>query len=372
MKNKLSKINIIKCDILFLVIYIILYILLSIRDMQFRPWFNIFLLVVFTILFAIGILINIMKVLNKECKKKKTLILAIVVEIALCAFLTLFSIVEVIFHKPEHDVELEDKRYVAIVSSFLRVEVNYYDYINPFIMSAKISVNGYFGKGGYDPIENPNTPKNVIYTYYNKDGKEIYQREEIFYKDDKGNITDKDVLTTDYTPSTDNSYSEKDKYMLAEDAEVLYEKKFGDTILRFGIMDYVLGQNMLVNVIRSKDNGENFFIIGQTIKVSLEAEFAFLTEELGFAISTGSVRLKDNIGGMYATQDGGKTFENAIFNYENPRISYMSIDSVPYYKNGDLLINCSIYDFNVNGDGYETVELLFKSNDNGLTWNLIN
>ena len=59
---------------------------------------------------------------------------------------------------------------------------------------------------------------------------------------------------------------------MPENEEVLYEKKFNKTILRFSKVDNVLGKNMLVHVLRSKDNGENFYVVSDdVIQVSNEA-----------------------------------------------------------------------------------------------------
>ena len=50
----------------------------------------------------------------------------------------------------------------------------------------------------------------------------------------------------------------------------------------------------------------------------------------------------------------------------------MRIDSLPYYENNELKLNCSIYTINSKRDGYENKELIFKSKDNGITWELVN
>ena len=61
----------------------------------------------------------------------------------------------------------------------------------------------------------------------------------------------------DKTDKLDDS----DNYLLPENEETLYEKKFNETILRFSKVDNVLTQNMLVHVLRSKDNGKSFYVV---------------------------------------------------------------------------------------------------------------
>ena len=85
-----------------------------------------------------------------------------------------------------------------------------------------------------------------------------------------------------------------------------------------------MGQNILVHVLRSKDNGKNFYVISDDlIKVSDEAKFVFLNENLGFAISTGKIFLKQNVNSIYVTNDSGKTFQSSNFKYENDNVTYL-------------------------------------------------
>ena len=128
---------------------------------------------------------------------------------------------------------------------------------------------------------------------------------------------------------------------------------------------------MLVHVLRSKDNGKNFYIVSDdVIQVSNEAKFVFLNENLGFAINTGKIYLDNSKTGLYVTIDSGKTFTSSNFKYTNENVDYISIEGIPYYENNVLKIKCSVYQINSKKDGYENKELIFTSNDNGLTWNL--
>ena len=41
---------------------------------------------------------------------------------------------------------------------------------------------------------------------------------------------------------------------------------------------------------------------------------------------------------------------------------------MPYYDSEELIMKCSIYDVNEDETGYIRKYMLFKSNDNGITW----
>lgn len=72
-----------------------------------------------------------------------------------------------------------------------------------------------------------------------------------------------------------------------EDNEnVLYSVSFGKTRIKFKSYDYALGQNQIVGVEKSVDNGKNYQKVTiEPIIVSMEPKFVFLNESLGFAIA---------------------------------------------------------------------------------------
>lgn len=61
---------------------------------------------------------------------------------------------EVSGYTPEHVVEKDGKKFVAYASGFKRTYVNYYDYKNIFVVGDQKRIEEYYGKGGFDPIEN--------------------------------------------------------------------------------------------------------------------------------------------------------------------------------------------------------------------------
>lgn len=152
----------------------------------------------------------------------------------------------------------------------------------------------------------------------------------------------------------------------------LYYIKFNNVILRFQHLDSVIPQNQIVGVERSIDNGKTFErITEEQVIVSNEPKFIFLSEFIGFAVKKpNNIKENGKYYGMYVTSDGGKTFKNSVINYDNPNIEILTIEDVPYYDNELLKLHCSIYQVKEDLSGYETKDLYFISNDDGLTWNL--
>lgn len=370
MKRRLNQIkeNILIYDFIFIGVNLILSFILYLMNIRFRTW----MIIVISFVSVVGFVVGILQQIYKSTESKK-----VIITISILSFIFMATLIFVLFpfikigllfsYRPEHTVVLDGKKYVAVVRSFLHVDVDYYDYYGPLLMGTKVRVHGDFGEGDFDPFEHPNSADQVEYTYYDKNGKIRAKRMEIFIKDKDGKIIDR--IKNDI--SGDDKFNENENYILPEDGEVLYEKKFDQTILRFSKIDNVSGQNMLVHVIKSKDDGESFYVVSEDpIQVSNEAKFVFLSKTLGFAISTGNIDLNNNNQGLMVTNDGGKTFTSANVEYENPDVDYITIEKIPYYEKDSLKMKCSVYQLNSNRDGYDDKEITFISNDNGLHWQL--
>lgn len=368
MKRRLNQIkeNILIYDFIFIGVNLILSFILYLMNIRFRTW----MIIVISFVSVVGFVVGILQQIYKSTESNK-----VIITISILSFIFMATLIFVLFpfikigllfsYRPEHTVVLDGKKYVAVVRSFLHVDVDYYDYYGPLLMGTKVRVHGDFGEGDFDPFDHPNSADQVEYTYYDKNGKIRAKRMEIFIKDKDGKIIDR--IKNDI--SGDDKFNENENYILPEDGEVLYEKKFDQTILRFSKIDNVSGQNMLVHVIKSKDDGESFYVVSEDpIQVSNEAKFVFLSKTLGFAISTGNIDLNNNNQGLMVTNDGGKTFTSANVEYENPDVDYITIEKIPYYEKDSLKMKCSVYQLNSNRDGYEDKEITFISNDNGLHW----
>ncbi len=156
-----------------------------------------------------------------------------------------------------------------------------------------------------------------------------------------------------------------------DDENTLYTIKFDKVKIRFERYEYTLGQNQTVGVEKSTNKGRTYEqLTNEPIVVSKEPKFIFFNENFGFAISKPDLTKYNNYMGVKVTQDGGRTFINGTINYNNPNIDILTVEDVPYYDNDVLKLHCSIYQVKEDKSGYEDVDLIFISKDNGLTWNL--
>lgn len=157
----------------------------------------------------------------------------------------------------------------------------------------------------------------------------------------------------------------------SDDKNTLYSVNFGNTKIRFERYDYALGQNQVVGVEKSTNRGRSYEkLTNDPITVSMEPKFVFLNKDLGFTITKSNLTKNNNYIGVKVTKDGGKTFNDAKINYDNPDIEILTVEDVPYIKNDVLKLPCSIYQVKADKSGYEDKRLTFVSIDSGLTWNL--
>lgn len=138
---------------------------------MFREWVDI----ISAGMILFGVIIGIIQLLLKMKKKffKRALITTFI-------FLLLLSIPLVYLlgafcYTPEHVIEKDGEKYVAYVNGFSSTYVYYYDYENILVVGNQKRIEEYYGKGGFDPIEN-------------KYGYE-YVAERTTYYDENGNIT---------------------------------------------------------------------------------------------------------------------------------------------------------------------------------------
>ena len=157
-----------------------------------------------------------------------------------------------------------------------------------------------------------------------------------------------------------------------EDENTLYSTIFEGETIRLERYDYVLGQNQIIGVERSTDNGKTYQkVTKEPITVSMEPDFIFLNKNLGFVITKPDLtKSNGEYRGIKVTEDGGVTFQDSILSYENDKIEIVTVRGVPYWNENKLKLSCSIYQVKKDNSGYETKELTFESTDNGHTWNL--
>lgn len=354
---------------IFIIFNIILSFVLYLFNIRFRMW----VINVIMLLSLIGISIGIIKsICNKTWLERINIICCLICFflfiILLIVFMPFIAIIALYKIPTEHTVTLDNKKYVAVVNSFIKyVDVNYYNYYGPFLMGTKVRINGNFGRITSDPYISNEDSLDVYYTYYDDNGNIVARARDVLKRDKK-----KKLISTDREDiyNYDNSYNESDYYLLPEEAEVLYEKKFDKTVLRFVKVDNALGQKLLVKVVKSMDGGKNFYYItDDSIQVKSDARYEFLTRNLGFA-SYDKIYFDGRVGGLKVTSDGGKTFYDANFIYKNTGIEFITIEDLPYYEEDTLKIKCSVYEKRDDGSGYEDKKIIFISKDKGLNWQL--
>lgn len=179
MKNKKLFINILAIIILILIYFLAKYIL-DLKSMAFMSisvkMFN----CIFIFLSLYLIVQNILKfykiLRNKSFNSSKRILSGFggAIGVISLIILLIYASITIIFEiYPEYIVEKDGKKMVAYVDSFMEVNVNYYDYINPLIRGNNIKIHENYGNGGYDPFELDKMPAIKFYTYYDEDGKVI-------------------------------------------------------------------------------------------------------------------------------------------------------------------------------------------------------
>lgn len=348
-------------DILFLLIFILVTLILRLFSIRFRLWLSLTIISIF-------FLVLLFKLINFIVKRKSPILAILitttsVIIISSIFVVTIFSsknitillkdLVPSIFTE-EHLITLDNKKYILIEVDDKKF---YYDAYGIFFMGNDLKILGI--------SEDKKNDNKFVFTYFNDLG-QVSKKEKVMYdKDSFGNIISENHESM--FPIEEEGIN-PDDYLLAEDEEVLYEKQFSNTVLRFTLGDYALGQNYLVHVIVSENGGKSFRRIkGELVQVSQKPRFTFVDELNGFAIKNGLIRISDSYG-MKVTNDGELTFAFSEFKYNNNEIEYLNIIDVPYLENNILKLKCSITVFNEKIGGYEKKPITFVSFDKGLTW----
>lgn len=154
--------------IIYTLIIVALYFILSSFKLMFREWIYIVSAVIIIGGFVAGIIQLLLKIKEKVLRNVLIgiVIILLLLSTPIIFFLGAFS------YMPEHIVEKDGKKYIAYVNGFLRTYVYYYDYKNIFVVGNQKRIEEYYGKGGFDPIENKfgNKYDVEITTYYDEEG----------------------------------------------------------------------------------------------------------------------------------------------------------------------------------------------------------
>ncbi len=148
------------------------------------------------------------------------------------------------------------------------------------------------------------------------------------------------------------------------DGDTIYEKKISDKVsIRVVYAGAVLAQRSLIEIEKTTDGGATWKnqIEGDDpfIQIHNGAEFTFIDEYVGFINDPGLAGTAGDNRGLLVTNDGGKTFSDAILNTSKEDIY---IDGVPYVEEGKLKLKAH------NTIKNEEFYYYFYSEDNGKTW----
>lgn len=190
--------------ILYMLIIVTLYFILSSFKLMFREWIYIVSAVIIIGGFVAGIIQLLLKIKEKVLRNVLIgiVIILLLLSTPIIFFLGAFS------YMPEHIVEKDGKKYIAYVNGFLRTYVYYYDYKNIFVVGNQKRIEEYYGKGGFDPIENKFGNKyNVeITTYYDEEGN-IVNTENTKYDNKMQETTEINDIPENITNNIEETYN---------------------------------------------------------------------------------------------------------------------------------------------------------------------
>ena len=285
----------------YLILYIIIGLILYKLGYVYLQGFRVFSILLVATLLIVGLILYIKN--KEESALDQVLMLVIVI----------FGTVVILFVEAllprEKIVTVGNEKQVEVTSNtFLKENVNYYQYVNIFVRGNKIIVN---------EIE----------------------------KQDNNTETIIDDDTTD----------------------ILYEQRFSDTdIIRLRLIDYISSKDIVV-IEKSIDNGASFNNILENddkyLTINRDAEVTFVNENIGFIFDLGLLGKEDRYKKFLVTTDGGESFNDVsitISSYGD--LDYYYINNLPYLKNDKLVLDVSI------PDGNDLKEIELVSNDDGLTF----
>lgn len=209
----------------YLILYVVIGLILYKLDYMYLQGFRVFSILLIVTLLIVGLVLHIK---NKEGSALDQVFMLIILVIVTVIFL----VVEALLPR-ERIVTVGNEKQVEVTSNtFLKENVNYYQYVNIFVRGNKIKVN---------------------------EVEKQYNNTETIIDDD----------TTD----------------------ILYEQRFSDTnIIRLRLIDYISSKNIVV-VEKSIDNGESFINIleneEKNLTINRDAEVTFTNEEIGFIFDLG-------------------------------------------------------------------------------------
>lgn len=195
--------NILISSIIYTALFLTIDFILIYFNYSFRQWVDILNVA----LILVGGIVGIIQLLLKT-KGLKVFFIGIFI-IGLICIAPIIYMTFVFSYMPEHIVKKEDKKYVAYVNGFWDTYVDYYEYKGPFIVRIPKSIREYYGKGGFDPIENSQNNYEILETtYFDSKGNILKvvkkELEEKNYQDNKNENIDVSSYYMDNIITSDN------------------------------------------------------------------------------------------------------------------------------------------------------------------------
>ena len=290
--------SLLKSPLFYGISYLILYNL----GYVYLQGFRVFSLLLVSALLIVGLVLYIK---DKEGSALDQVIMLIVLVIVSIVILFIEALLP-----RERIVTIGNEKQVEVTSNtFLKENVDYYQYVNIFVR-----------------------------------GKEIKKVNEV-YKYDNNTET---IIEDDTT-------------------DILYEQRFSDTnIIRLRLIDYISYKDIVV-VEKSTDNGVSFNNILENdekyLTINREADVTFVSEDIGFIFDLGLLGRDDRYKKFLVTTDGGKTFSDVSITINGyGDLDYYYINNTPYLKDDKLVLDVSVPVEN------DLKDIVLVSNDNGLTF----
>jgi len=136
--------------VIYIIIFIVSKVILNALGMKYMQYINYFSI----ILVLIGIISGVIQIFVNS-KSKNLRICIIIFSIFIIGIILIGSPIILLFIgllPPEHIVEKDNKKYVAYVYSWLDTRVEYYDYINFFLMGNTERIEDFYNNVGRDVL----------------------------------------------------------------------------------------------------------------------------------------------------------------------------------------------------------------------------
>lgn len=177
MRSKKLLISLLIADVVVFAIFRAIIKILSLNGLALRnvPTYIFYALLSAVTLFVIVLILYMLyqQAKKRENSRKRRILsgmgMVLIVALTLFSSFVLF-IIGVFLHEPEHVIEKDGKSMVASVNSYLQVEVNYFDYVNPLVYSSCRKRWEDYGNGGYDPFEREDMPDVKRYMVFDDSG----------------------------------------------------------------------------------------------------------------------------------------------------------------------------------------------------------